>query len=75
MEGRDEQPGETAPRSSFVATVIAVLSAFIGIRKRKDYHRDAVQLKPLQVIVVGVMCAALLLLTVIMVVKLLIANM
>ena len=36
----------------------AVLSAFIGIRKRDSHEHDAVTLTPVQVIVAGVIAAA-----------------
>jgi Protein of unknown function (DUF2970) len=38
----------------FFATVAAVFSAFIGIRKRRDYERDAAQFKPVHLIIAGV---------------------
>lgn len=37
----------------------AVFWAFLGIRKDKDYQRDAVSLSPVQVIVTGIIAAIL----------------
>ncbi|MEC5385824.1 DUF2970 domain-containing protein [Uliginosibacterium sp. H3] len=41
-------------RPGFFATVSAVLGAFIGIRKRSAYERDAAQFKAKHLIVAGV---------------------
>lgn len=40
--------------AGFLATVSAVLGAFIGIRKRSAYERDAAQFKARHLIVAGV---------------------
>lgn len=47
----------------------AVLSAFIGIRKRAAHEQDAVTLSPLQVIVAGVIAAAIFVLSLVMLVR------
>jgi hypothetical protein len=47
----------------------AVLSAFIGIRKRVAHERDVVMLSPVQVIVAGVIGAAILVLSLVMLVR------
>lgn len=47
----------------------AVLSAFIGIRKGAAHERDAVTIKPLQVIVVGIVFAAIFVLSLVMLVR------
>jgi hypothetical protein len=47
----------------------AVLSAFIGIRKRAAHERDAVTLSPVQVIVAGVIAAAVFVLSLVMLVR------
>ncbi|GAB3190485.1 DUF2970 domain-containing protein [Hydrogenophaga aquatica] len=41
-------------RSSVWRTVKAVLWSFLGIRRRKDFHEDVSQLKPLHLMVAGV---------------------
>ena len=47
----------------------AVLSAFIGIRKRAAHEHDAVTITPLQVIIAGVIGAAIFVLSLIMLVR------
>ena len=47
----------------------AVLSAFIGIRRRAAHEHDAVTLSPVQVIVAGVIAAAILVLSLVMLVR------
>jgi len=47
----------------------AVLSAFIGIRKRASHEQDAVTLTPLQVIVAGLIAAAIFVLSLVMLVR------
>lgn len=37
----------------------AVAWSFFGVRKRSEHERDVAELKPQQVIVVGLVCAAL----------------
>ena len=49
-----------------VQTVLAVLSAFVGIRRREDH--EATEIKPVQVILVAVALALLLLGTVLFIV-------
>ena len=53
------------PKATPLQVVKAVLWAFLGIRKRAQYEQDAVSLKPLQVIVVGIIAAAILVLSLI----------
>ena len=62
--------GERNGRSSPLRAVSAVLGAFIGIRKSSARDRDLANLKPVHVIVVGVVAAALFVLTIVMLVKL-----
>jgi Protein of unknown function (DUF2970) len=47
----------------------AVAWSFFGVRKRSDYERDVAELKPQQVIVVGIVCAALFVLALVGIVK------
>ena len=58
----------------FLATVAAVLSAFIGIRKRKDYQRDAANLNPKHLIIAGVIGGIVFVLTIVMVVKVVVSQ-
>jgi DUF2970 family protein len=47
----------------------AVLSAFIGIRRRAAHEHDAVTLSPAQVIVAGIIAAVIFVLSLIMLVR------
>ena len=49
---------EPSRRATPLQVAKAVLSAFIGIRKRAAHERDAVTITPLQVIVAGLIAAA-----------------
>ena len=46
-------------RASFGATMKAVFWSFFGVRKRRDYERDAANLNPLHVIVGALIGVAL----------------
>ena len=47
------------PPASFLRVMGVVFSSFLGIRKRAQSDRDAVSVKPVHVIVAGVLCAAI----------------
>jgi len=61
------------PKSPEKATPLqvakAVLSAFIGIRKSAAHERDAVTITPVQAIVAGVIAAAIFVLSLVMLVR------
>jgi hypothetical protein len=57
------------PRASALAAAKAVFWAFFGIRKRKDYESDTVDLTPGQVIAAGIIGAALFVLILILLVR------
>ncbi len=52
----------------------AVFWSFFGIRKRRDYETDSVELKPHQVIVAGLIGAAILVASLILLVHLIISK-
>jgi hypothetical protein len=52
---REERPR----RASLRRTLFAVLWSVFGVRKSKDLERDASELNPLHVVIVGVLVAAL----------------
>ena len=60
-----EQPRKASP----FQVAKAVLSAFIGIRKRTAHENDAVTITPLQVIIMGIICAAIFVLSLIALVR------
>jgi hypothetical protein len=59
---------------SIARTFKAVAWSFFGVRKNSEYEQDIAQLKPQQVIVVGIVCAALFVLALVGVVKWVIAS-
>ena len=61
-----QQPGRKA---SPLQVAKAVLSAFIGIRKRAAHEQDAVTITPLQVIITGIIFAAIFVLSLVMLVR------
>ncbi len=53
------EPQHTPRKASPLQVAKAVLSAFIGIRKRAAHEEDAVTITPLQVIITGSICEAI----------------
>jgi len=65
----DPQP-EPPPRDATLREVVTtVFSSFLGIRKRAAMGEDAVKLRPHQVILVGVVLAAVFVVTLILLVR------
>ena len=54
---------------NIVRTFKAVAWSFFGVRKGSEYERDIAELKPQHVIVVGIVCAALFVLMLLVIVK------
>jgi hypothetical protein len=52
----------------------AVFWSFFGIRRKQDYEADAVRLTPVQVIVAGLIGAALLVTVLVLLVRFIISN-
>ena len=71
MEPKQDTASDSpaARKASFGQTARAVLWSFFGVRRKADYQRDAAQLNPLHVIIVGVLAAALFVFTLIMIVR------
>lgn len=63
-------PQEAPRRASNAAVAKAVFWSFFGVRKKKDYVSDSLSISPVQVIVAGLVGAALFVLTLLMVVRL-----
>jgi Protein of unknown function (DUF2970) len=42
------------PKGSFLQALLAVLWGFLGVRRRSDFQRDTAQLRPVHLLVVGV---------------------
>jgi DUF2970 family protein len=58
------------PRASFGQTLSAVLWGFFGVRKHHDFGRDATSLNPVHLIVMAVVMAALLVIGLVLLVRL-----
>jgi hypothetical protein len=71
MPAPDAAPPPPPPKpASFLQVVSAVFWSFLGIRKGQAMERDTISIKPLHVIVVGVALAAILVLTLVALVRL-----
>jgi hypothetical protein len=71
-ESRPAPPTENGPpprNASLLEVVPAVFSSFLGIRKGKAMHRDAVSIRPHQVIIVGVVLAAVFVVSLLLLVR------
>ena len=63
------EPQQPERKATPLQVAKAVLSAFIGIRKRAAHEHDAVTITPLQVIVTGIICAAIFVLSLVLLVR------
>ena len=61
-------------RASPVTVAKAVFWSFLGIRRKKDHEADAVRLTPAQVIVAGLIGAALLVTSLILLAKFIVGR-
>jgi hypothetical protein len=71
---RAETPDANPPSASLLHVAGVVLSSFFGIRKGRAMQRDAVTIKPAQVIVVGILGAALLVLGLVLLVRYIVGH-
>jgi Protein of unknown function (DUF2970) len=65
----DEPTHPAGRRASLIDTVRAVASSFFGVRGRRAHESDVAKLNPVHVIIIGVMMAAIFVLTLIVIVK------
>ena len=65
---------DTPPKASPLTVAKAVFWSFLGIRRSKDHEADSVHLTPVQVIVAGLVGAALLVTSLILLVKFIIGR-
>ena len=63
------EPQHAPRKASPLQVAKAVLSAFIGIRKRAAHEHDAVTITPLQAIVAGIIGAAIFVVSLILLVR------
>jgi len=69
MDAQPPQPPQER-KSSFGASMKAVFWSFFGVRKRRDYDRDAANLNPVHVILAGLLGALIFIGVLILVVQL-----
>jgi hypothetical protein len=68
-------PAPPKPRPATIGQVVgAVLWSFFGVRKGDAMRRDAVALKPHQVIIVGIVFAAIFVVTLLIIVRVITHN-
>ncbi len=70
----DDLKEVTQRKMSFGATVKAVLWSFIGVRKKSAYEEDTQNLNPVHVIIAGIIAAILFVITLLAVVKVVVAK-
>ena len=70
----DELKEASRRRMSFMATVKAVMWSFFGVRKKSAYEEDTQKLNPVHVIIAGIIAAVLFVLTLLMLVKWVVAK-
>lgn len=68
-EGRPAVPTPSARHASLLDTVKAVASSFFGVRGRRAHEQDMAKLNPIVVIGVGIALAAVFVLTLITIVR------
>jgi hypothetical protein len=61
--------GSGGREAGFTDTMRAVLWSFFGVRRKSDYERDAARLNPVHVIIAGLAGAALFVLALILIVR------
>ena len=75
MEAQPPRPPQQQERkASFGASMKAVFWSFFGVRKRRDYDRDAANLNPVHVILAGLLGALIFIGVLVLVVKLAVAQ-
>ena len=65
---------DVSPKASPLTVAKAVFWSFLGIRRKKDFATDSVRLTPVQVIVAGLVGAALLVTSLILLVKFIVGR-
>ncbi len=68
----DSEPVEKKGRPTFLATLSAVLWSCFGVRRSDKHTDDMQQLNPVHVIIVGVLAAAVFVLTLVGIVKMIV---
>ena len=68
-EPQRSKAGPSERKAGLLQVVKAVLSAFIGIRKSAAHENDAATITPVQVIVTGIIAAAILVVSMVLFVR------
>ena len=68
------EPAAAEKKASVLQVFRAVLWSFIGIRKKSGYEDDVAKIKPVQVIVAGLVVAAIFVTSLVVLVKFLTAK-
>lgn len=58
----------------FFSTIRAVLWSFVGIRRKRDYASDTEHLKPIHLIVAGVLAGVIFVLALVLVVRVVVSS-
>ena len=66
--------GQASKQASLLQVAKAVFWSFLGIRKRRDYETDSVALKPKQVIIAGLIGAAIFIASLLLLVRFVIGK-
>jgi hypothetical protein len=66
--------GETPKAASPLQVVKTVFWSFLGVRKRSAHEADVAQLKPVQVVIAGLIGAALFVLSLVLLVKFVVSR-
>lgn len=70
----DLKPGTRDEQASLLDTAKAVGASFFGVRGRRAHERDLARLNPIHVIVVGVLLAAVFVLILLFIVRLVVGS-
>jgi len=70
----DDLKAASQREGSFLQTAKAIGWAFFGVRKDSSYHEDLAKLNPVHVLIAGVIGAALFVLTLVLLVRWVIAS-
>jgi preprotein translocase subunit Sec61beta len=70
----DELKQASERPASFAQTIKAVLWSFFGVRRRADHESDVTKLNPVHVVIAGLIVAALFVVTLLMVVRWVVAK-
>jgi DUF2970 family protein len=69
MDEGEQRPADARKTASAAQVAKAVFWSFFGVRKSRDHDRDAVSITPLQIVVAGVIGAALFVLCLVVIVQ------